>query len=158
MRRPIAAILSILIMSGLSSGAFAEPVKRHPGHDFGMPGGDFRFSGQMIERMASHLNLDDAQQQAMQNILDTAQPEIDALRERKKTNRKAMQALDSNDPDYSALINNIAVENGQLATEGTLLFSRIRNEVHAVLTDEQRDQLAARRDSMRKRWDERRRH
>ena len=110
----------------------------------------------MVERMANHLNLDDIQRQTVQNILDAAQAEIDALRERGKANHDAMRALDASNPDHSALINNIAIENGQLATEGTLLHDRIRNDINAVLTDEQREKLAQGRDGMRKRWGDRR--
>jgi Spy/CpxP family protein refolding chaperone len=155
MKRHIATVLSILMVSALATSVLAEPGGRHQGRDFGMHGGDFRFSDRMIERMANHLDLDEAQQQSMQAILDASKSEIDALRTRRKANREAMQALDSNAPDYSALINNIALENGQLATEGTLLFSRIRNDINAVLTDEQREKLATRRENMRKRRGER---
>jgi hypothetical protein len=61
--------------------------------------------------------LDDTQQPAAQNILFAAEPEITALRERMQANREIM--------------------NGQLATQATLLFDRVRNEVRAVLTDQQ---------------------
>ena len=63
--------------------------------------------------------------------------------------REALASLETGDPAYSTALNDIAVSNGQLATEGTLLFTRVRSEVHAVLTDEQRDKLARGKERMR---------
>jgi Spy/CpxP family protein refolding chaperone len=87
----------------------------------------------MIRHMTERLDLDDAQRESVKNIMEAAKPELKALREKFRANQEALQALDAGDPE----IQNIAISNGQLATEGTLLFSRIRGEVHAVLTEEQ---------------------
>jgi hypothetical protein len=59
--------------------------------------------------------------------------------------------LDPNDPNRSALLSEIADEKGQLAAEATLLFDRVRNDVIAVLTDEQRTKFEQGRDRMGKR-------
>ena len=109
----------------------------------------------MLEHMADHLDLDDAQRERVQNILEAAKPEIEALRDQGRANREALNTLDPNDPAYSAALNDIAVSNGQLATEGTLLFTRIRTEVDAVLTEEQREKLARSKERMRKRFEHR---
>lgn len=69
-----------------------------------------RRNGNGIDRMATRLGLDDTQKQAIENIHLAAQPEIDVLAEQIKANREARQAL----------------------------AERIRSEVDAVLTDEQR--------------------
>ena len=52
-------------------------------------------------------------------------------------NRDALESLDPSDPAYDTMLQNIAMSNGQLATEGTLLMVRVRGEAHAVLTEEQ---------------------
>ena len=88
-------------------------------------------------RMADRLDLDETQRETVKNIMEAAQPEMKALREKLRANHDALQALDVGDPE----VQNIAASNGELATEATLLFSRIRGEIHAVLTDEQRAQL-----------------
>ena len=113
------------------------------------PGAGFPGPGLMLEHMADHLDLDDTQRESVQNILEAAKPELDALREQARGNREALMALETSDPAYSTEINNIAVSNGQLATEGTLLFTRIRSEINAVLTDEQREKLARGKERMR---------
>ena len=95
----------------------------------------------MIERMSRHLDLDETQQQNIRNIIDAARPEFDELRERARSNRNAMRDLDPSNPDYSALLNNLAIENGELVAEGTLLFGRVRSEIDAQLTETQRAEL-----------------
>lgn len=96
----------------------------------------------LIERMARHLDLDETQEVQIQNILEAARPEFDALKEEGRETRTAMRALTPEDADYSAKLNDLAVRSGQLVTEGALLFGRVRAEVHAVLTPEQVAELA----------------
>ena len=144
MNHRIAAIMLILIASSVGSTVFAESGERSNadrggrGDHHGMSGGGFGAPGRFSEKMADRLGLDETQRQAVQNIRLAAEPEVTALRERTQANREKMKALDANDPNRATLLNDIAVEKGQLATEATLLFDRVRNEVSAVLTDEQR--------------------
>ena len=155
MKYRIAAIMAILIASLVGSTVFAQSDERPQGERHGMPGGGFGSPGQLSERMADRLGLDETQRQTVQNIQLAAQPEITALRERMQVNREEMKALDPNDPNRSALLSKIADEKGQLAAEATLLFDRVRNDVSAVLTDEQRTKFEQGRDRMGKRDGER---
>jgi Spy/CpxP family protein refolding chaperone len=141
MKSRIAAVTLVLIASLLGATVLAESGERSShdrGDRRGMSGGDFGAPGHFSVKMADRLGLDETQRQSVQNIQLAAEPEMTALRERKKANREKMKTLDANDPSRSALFNDIAVENGQLVTEAALLFDRIRNEVGAVLTEEQR--------------------
>ena len=83
----------------------------------------------MVEHIADHLDLDDAQRAQVQNIMEAAKPEFEALREQFRANREALESLATDDPAYTAELNDIAASNGRLATEGTLLFTRVRGEV-----------------------------
>ena len=141
-------LLAVVSTLAFSTSAYAD-FAGGPRGLFGAGPGGFPGPGLMIEHMADHLDLDDTQRDSVRNILEAAKPELDALREQARGNRAALMALDSSDPAYSTELNNIAVSNGQLATEGTLLFTRIRSEVNAVLTDEQRDKLARGKERMR---------
>lgn len=150
-----AALLAALSLAAFSSTVYAEfgggprgPFGAGPGMGFGGP-------ELMLEHMADHLDLDDAQRESVQNILEAARPEIDALREQLRANREALHSLDAGDPAYSTELNNIALSNGQLATDGTLLFTRIRGEINAVLTDEQREKLARGKERMRQAFERR---
>ncbi len=95
----------------------------------------------MVGRLVNRLDLDETQEQEVRNIIDAAKPEFEAIRDRGKETRKAVMALDPAAPDYSAQLNNLALEGGQIVTDTTLLAGRIRSEVHAVLTPEQAAEL-----------------
>ena len=138
-----AVLLAGALTLALSASAFA---------DFGGPRGGFGPGGPgfggpelMLEHMADHLDLDDTQRTTVRNILEAARPEFQALREQARANRQALQSMDAGDP----AVNDIAVSNGELATQGTLLAHRVRSEVRAVLTDDQIEKLERSRDRMR---------
>lgn len=134
------ALLALVTSSLLATSVYANfdgkngPRDRHDdGPGFGLP-----HLGMMTERLAERLGLDEAQRDSVDNIMSAAKPEIEALRERAKTNHEALRALSPGDPQ----VQNIALSNGELATEATLLFARVRGEIDAVLSDEQRAELA----------------
>ena len=140
MRMNKTVFLALLTSGLLATSAYADfdgkkgPRDRHfDGPGFGMP-----HPGMISERMAERLGLDEAQRESVDNIMSAAKPEIKALREKAKANRDALKELDASDPE----VQNIAISNGELATEATLLFARVRGEINAVLTDEQRAELA----------------
>ena len=139
------AMLATIAYAGSSEGRHG-PDRRFGGPGFGMPD-----PGMMIGRMAEHLDLDDTQRENVKNIMEAAKPELKALREQFSANHEALQALDAGDPE----VQNIALSNGQLATEGTLLFARIRGEIHAVLTDEQLAKAAELKEERKERGERR---
>ena len=143
----VLAVVSTLALSTSANAGFGGGPRGlfGPGPGAGFPGPEL-----MLEHIADHLELDDTQRESIQNILIAAKPELEALRDQVRSNRETLMELDTNDPAYSTEVNNIAISNGQLATEGTLLATRIRGEVNAVLTDEQRDKLARGKERMRK--------
>ncbi|MDH3621178.1 MAG: Spy/CpxP family protein refolding chaperone [Gammaproteobacteria bacterium] len=135
-----AAFLALVSTAMLSASAFAcdGEGRRGPDRQFGGPGFGIPAPGMIMGRMADRLDLDDTQRESVKNIMESAKPELQALREKLRANHDALKALEANDPEAQ----NIAISNGELATEGTLLASRIRGEIDAVLTVEQRAQLA----------------
>jgi len=153
MRFYVAAIMAVLAVSLVGAGAVAGPGELGMNDRPEMPGSGRSGSGQLTEIMGDRLGLDDVQRQSVQNIHDAAKPEMDALRESMKANRTSMRALDANDPNRSSLLNQIALEKGQLVADGILLSDRVRGEVDAVLTDEQREKLAKARSNMDQRRD-----
>ena len=156
MRIHTIVLLAVLSMTALSTTAQAHRAGP-PGFFGGGPGGAFPGPGLMIEHMADHLDLDDTQRVQVQSIVEAAKPEFEALREQLRANREALASLEATDPAYSAQLNDIAVSNGQLATEGTLLFTRVRSEIHAVLTEEQIEKLERGKQRMRQAFQERKR-
>lgn len=155
MRIYTVALLAVVSMATLATSAYADFGDGPRGRFGGGPGIGFPEPGLMLEHMADHLDLDDAQRESVRNILEAAKPEIEAIREQHHANREALMALETTDPAYSTELNNVAMSNGQLATEGTLLFARVRGEIDAVLTDEQREKLARGKKRMREAFERR---
>jgi Spy/CpxP family protein refolding chaperone len=144
-------ILVAVLVAAFSINAQANP--RGPG--FGGPGFGIPDPAMMLEHMADHLDLDDSQRATIENIVEAVRPEAEALREQFRANREALHALDASDPAYETTLNNLAMSQGQLATEGVLLATRIRTEIHAVLTDEQLEKLERGKRRMKKRIEQR---
>jgi Spy/CpxP family protein refolding chaperone len=126
-------------------------------HGFGGKSG-FGDPDRMVEMMSRFLELDELQTESIRNTLSAAQPEIDELRSRARANRAAIAALDPSDKDYGARLSNLAEENGYLATQATELHGRVRAEISAQLTPEQRLELAERSSRMKERFRDHRRH
>ncbi len=144
MKTLFAVLLAGVLTLALSASALAD-FGGGPRGGFGPGGLGIGGPEMMLEHMADHLDLDDTQRATVENILEAARPEFQALREQARANREALRALDAGDP----AVNDIAVSNGELATQGTLLAHRVRNEVRAVLTDEQIEKLERTRERMR---------
>jgi len=96
----------------------------------------------MIQGMARRLDLDDTQVEQMTNIVESARPEMESLRENGRENRKAMRELDVTDPDYGAKLQNLAAAKGELEVSSTELRGRLRADMHAILTPEQQQKMA----------------
>ena len=140
-------LLVAVLVAAFSINASANPRE----HGFGGPGFGIPDPEVMVDRMADRLDLDDAQIATIENILVAVRPQAEDLRERFRANRQALHALDTSDPAYETTLNNLAISQGQLATEGILLATRVRTEIRAVLTDEQAEELERGRERMKKR-------
>jgi Spy/CpxP family protein refolding chaperone len=60
-----------------------------------------------------------------------------------------MHALNVSDTDYDAKLQKLAGENGEVATQLTLLHGRVMAQVNGELTPEQQAELSERRGKMR---------
>ncbi len=139
-------VVSVGFMIFFIGGAWAETEDGdHHGMTHGGPDME-----RMVEHMSQRLELDEAQELAIRNIVDAAKPEAQALHEQERSNREAMHALDLSDANYDVKVHNLAVRNGELVTQMTLLHGRVMAEVSAKLTDEQRARMSQGRNEMRK--------
>ena len=142
----VAVVTLMLVASGMHSVlAQNEDGQRESreGHHRSMRGMGHRDPARMIERRSSHLDLTELQQEKLNNIMIAAQSEFDEQRNRKKANREAMHALNVDHQDYSAKLEFLAAENGELVASATMLMGRIRAEINNELTDEQREKMAS---------------
>jgi protein CpxP len=122
----VAAIL-MAVAAGLATSAFAQ----HPGMGFG------RHGGWMLKRMAKQLNLTEAQQTQIKGI----------MADEKTKTKPMMQQLRQNEQAQNANVNGafdevqaqaFANKQAQLMAGLIVEKQRIRSEVFAVLTPEQR--------------------
>ena len=160
--RALSLSMSVALFAATSGTAVAGP-----GHDGGGHDGKHRWhrvagmheggADRMVRHLTRALDLDEVQRQKIDNIMTAAKPQMDALRERAETNRKAMHELVI-DEDYAARLNDLATEKGVIATEHALLHGQLKAEIDAVLTPEQRaqwsDEAKEKRDRLRKRTGE----
>lgn len=112
----------------------------------------------MLGMLTRRLQLDDVQTQQVSNIVDSAKPEFDLLREQTEANQLAMRALDVADDGYGTELQGLTRKKGELAATGIELFGRVRVEIHAILTPEQRQTFAASLDRQRGFGKSRRQH
>lgn len=111
----------------------------------------------MVRHISRWLSLDETQTQELSNVVLAAKPQLQALREKARANHQAITSLDVNASDYGARIENLAIDNGQLATELTLLLAQVRRDIYSKLSPEQQQKLTEGADEMRQRWARRRR-
>ena len=147
---------AIVLLTALFAAAVMTPAGADRIGPPGFPGGGaLPDPGLMIEHLADRLDLDATQRAQVQNIMEAVRPEFEALREQMRANRETLKALDAEAPGYWTQVNDIAISNGQLATDGTLLFTRVRSEIQAVLTEEQRDKLTRSKERMQNAFEHR---
>lgn len=94
-----------------------------------------------IERMIRYLELDDTQAQTMRNIMAAAGPELSQLQDSLQENRDALRKLDPNESEYDINLQNLSMSVGEQASRLALLMGRIRADINAVLTPDQRQQF-----------------
>ncbi|MEQ8207794.1 MAG: Spy/CpxP family protein refolding chaperone [Woeseia sp.] len=95
----------------------------------------------MVKRLQRALDLTDLQKQAIDNSLLAAKPEAEALRDASRANKKALRELATDAADYDLQLQTLSAERGQLEADRAKLHGRIRAEIDAQLTDEQRQRL-----------------
>ncbi len=152
MSEPLAKFVSVGLMILFVSSAWAETDDEdHRGMHRGMMHGGPDID-RVVEHIARRLELDDAQESVIRNIVDAAKPEAEALREQARSNREVMHDLDMADADYGIKFQTLAGKNGEIVTQMTLLHGRVMSEINAELSDEQRAKLSEDRDGMRERF------
>jgi len=145
--------VGLLVATSLAVPAFACPAGGQCGGPGGGPGGG---QGGM-QRMAQDLDLTDTQKQEIMQIREDARSTMKAMRKSMMANRDAMQKLDPADKGYSAKVDKLAAEKGALVEGMMKEHARVRSEISAILTPEQRARQAqlhkerkAKRDAKRK--------
>lgn len=141
MKKSYLAVIGTLVVLSLPGASFAgqeENEDSYQRHDRRGP----QDRGPDVGRMIEHLELDEEQSRIVMNIMEASKPEFESLRQRSRANHEATRSLDVSDAEFGAKLQSLAIENGQLTTEMTILQGRVRADVHGVLTPDQQRKLA----------------
>ena len=156
----LALLLTATAASGLALAGDSEPGdqdgRKERGERPHMMGDRMHDPEKMVSRMTRWLELDDNQQQEVSNIMMVASPQLKSLKDRERANREALHVLDVNDPDYSIRIQDVAADNGAIASEMTMVMAEMRSNINAVLTPEQQQKMTDGAGRMREHFKDRR--
>jgi len=89
-------------------------------------------------RIARQLDLAPEQEQAIQDIMSTAKPRFQALRENARTTRLALMEANPDDPGYATVVAEASQASASHAAALVNLAAEVKAEVYAVLTVEQK--------------------
>ena len=129
MSRKSIILVAILmaVAAGLATSAFAQ----HAGRGFG------RHNGWMLKRMTKQLNLTEAQQTQIKGILADEKTRIKPMMQQLRQNQQAEDANVNGSFDENQA-RTFANKQAQLMTDLIVEKERMRSQVYAVLTPEQR--------------------
>ena len=137
-------VASFAAVAILATGAFAA-TEGHQGHQGGA------FGQHRLERMATALNLTDAQKATAQTLFDQAKTEAAPIAAQLKQGRQAMaEAVKAgkSDAELATIANQQGTLMGQLAAIRAKAFAKF----YAQLTPEQKDKADQMRQQMRNRF------
>ncbi len=126
----------------------ASAVAREPGFGHGRFGPVFDAS-HMAERLIRALDLDDAQRTEVRGIVDAAQPELRSLMDAVHDSREELRGLAEADTLDEQSLRTAADELGDTVAELVVVGVGVMNEVRAVLTPEQIEELESRMERLR---------
>ena len=134
--RIAAALMALGAASMLPAGAaFATPPPADAGP--GMHGDHHRGP----ERMFEQLGLSADQKAKVDAIMAAKGPVLKNLHEQMQTNMEKLHSTKPDDPNYSALVSQVAQSNGSLTTQAISAQGDMHAQLYAVLTPAQRTQL-----------------
>lgn len=123
------------------------PGKWHHGPMDGMGpmGGPGMMHGpaRLLGRLGDELKLTDAQRSKIRELLDAARPEMDRLHDEMRSAGQELARIAPDDKTYDATVATTSRRIGELTTRMIQQASDLRARTHAVLTPEQKTQLAA---------------
>ncbi|MDQ7011774.1 MAG: Spy/CpxP family protein refolding chaperone [Mariprofundaceae bacterium] len=129
MKKTIITVTGLGLMLG-----FAMPAMAFADDYRGRPGMHEKF-----DRMADVLELTDEQRQQFRRIHRQARPKLQEIGEAMQDNREALHRLSPADDDYAAKVARLARKQGELVEKMIRVRSRVRAEVYAILTPDQRE-------------------
>jgi protein CpxP len=139
----ILAVAAVLVVGGIFT--FAQRAMHRGG--FGMHGGP----GAMMALKA--LDLTDDQKAKVKEIFEANKQTMQPIREQLKANHEKLAAMKGSFDE--AQVSAVAKEQGDLTAQMVVARQRIKSQIFAVLTDEQKAKAEQMRESMKERFQKR---
>ncbi len=164
-RKSITAIASVALLSivGLTAAVYAAGDRggkfrgagMHPGPEMGFmhPG---MMGGQLLHRLGNELELTDTQRESIKGLLESARPNMKALRDEMRVSAGQLRDTDPGAPNYAAVVAQASRKAGEVASRLVTDGSQLRAGIWQVLTPEQRSELESIRGRFQDRMQERR--
>ena len=153
MKRTIIAATLVAALAGAMSAA-AEP-----GPPLGTPppmggtewGGPHGGPGGFLERMTRELGLSDSQEEQIREILKAEFDSTEPLRQKMRDGLKQIRDASTAVPFDETAVRAAAARQAEVQTEMIVSHARVRSQIHAVLTAEQRVKATALEERMEQR-------
>jgi Spy/CpxP family protein refolding chaperone len=149
-RNSIAAALMALGVVSMLPATAAVAAAPPPDAGPGMHGDHHRGP----ERMFEKLGLSADQKAKVDAIMAAKGPALKNLHEQMRTNMEKLHSIKPDDPNYSALVSQVAQSNGALTTQAISAQGDMHAQLYAVLTPAQRTQLQEMQSKMHDRMKE----
>jgi protein CpxP len=134
----LAAVLAVSLFAAVAFSQTVVNTTQGSGHRRSGPG----FGAHMLGFYTDYLDLTDAQQAQMKDILAKEKPTIRPLMQQLAQSRQQMRALEQAGPFDEAKVRAIANQQSQTMTELMVQKARIKSEMVGVLTQDQKDKMA----------------
>jgi Spy/CpxP family protein refolding chaperone len=134
-------IVAALALTLVAAVAVSQTVVKH--HHEGMawgggPMGGGPFGGHMLRFFANHLDLTDAQQSQIKDILAKERPTIQPLTDQLRQSHHELRQIAESGNFDEAKVRSLAAQQSQTLTELIVQKTRIESELFQVLTPEQK--------------------
>lgn len=148
MRKPPIMLLLATLASTVAVNANADtaPTAQHTRwhhHD-----GEAR-----LQRMLDIAGATDAQRTQITAIAANYKPQLKALHQQLRANRRSVADLDAAAPSYASQVATLADQRGQIVANQVKLRAQLRHEIAGVLTDDQRAKVRQALENRRQRAD-----
>jgi protein CpxP len=114
--------------------AMAAAIAQGP-HGFGGPGGEFH-------HMLKQLDLTSDQHAQVKAIFQKEKPTLQPLMQQMRQSHEAMKALEAAGPFDEAKVTALATQNSQTMIQLEVEHERVKSEIMAILTPDQKAKLA----------------
>jgi protein CpxP len=153
MKKFIIAIIAVAVLSIGAMLAFAQTTDGGTDKKWGKRGGGHNRGGGMMFR---GLDLTEDQKAQMKSIREASKATTAPLREAMKANRQKLAEATANGAFDEAQVTAIANEGASITAQMTVQRTKVKSQMFAILTDEQKAKAAEMKATMKQRFQERR--